>query len=350
MKQYHICGIGNALVDFDFEVSEETLTRLNIEKGVMTLIDACQEQQLLEDLDGIKHVKACGGSAANTVLTVQSLGGKGFYSCKIADDHTGDFFLADLKRNGVATNIQSDNRETGVTGKCIAMITPDAERTMNTYLGISGSLSTAEICPKAIADATYLYAEGYLVASPTAFESVVEAIKIAKSVGTTVAFSLSDINMVRHFRPQLDTIFALGVDVLFCNHSEAKSFVDCHDFNDTLEKIRKYARDVLVTCSDKGVVGVTQAGARYDISAYPVSAIDTIGAGDIFAGAYLYAIAHDFDMPSACDIACYAASHVVTKFGPRLDKRGIIQVQQHIQKILNGDIVIRLMHDQKINK
>src|SRR5438046_2554158 len=131
MKQFHVYGIGNALVDIDFEVSEDTLNRLKIEKGVMTLIDEETHHGLLEQLDGIKHLRACGGSAANTLFTMQQLGAKTFYSCKVGQDEAGDFFYRDLILQGVHTNLHECPRE-GVTGKCIVLVTPDADRTMNT--------------------------------------------------------------------------------------------------------------------------------------------------------------------------------------------------------------------------
>src|SRR5579871_6801850 len=170
MKQYHVYGIGNALVDIDFEVSTKTLERLNIDKGVMTLIDESTHHRLLEELDGVKHLKACGGSAGNTLYTLQQLGGKSFYSCKVGNDEAGDFFYHDLVLHGIHTNLHEDHRE-GITGKCIVLVTPDADRTMNTFLGATSNFSKSQLSETALKNAEYLYIEGYLVASPSACEA-----------------------------------------------------------------------------------------------------------------------------------------------------------------------------------
>ena len=144
-KNYHVYGLGNALVDIDIEVSLETLHRLNIEKGVMTLIDADRHLQLLEEMEGVKHVKACGGSAANTAVAVAMLGGKAFYSCKVANDDFGDFFCEELHRYNIHSNLENGDREHGTTGSCLVLVTPDADRTMNTYLGITSNFSRKEL-------------------------------------------------------------------------------------------------------------------------------------------------------------------------------------------------------------
>lgn len=332
MKQFAVCGIGNALVDFDFEVSDATLTRLNIERGVMTLIDKHQERVLLEELDGIKHVKACGGSAANTVITVQQLGGDSFYTCKIADDPTGDFYYRDLERNGIKSNMQEKNRGVGITGKCIAMITPDAERTMHTFLGITESLSVNEVDEQAIKDSDFLYMEGYLVASPTAYQAALKSIMVAKANDVRVSFSLSDLNMVRHFKPQLDEIVALGVDILFANDKEALYFSETTNLEIAADLLVEKAGIVAITLGEKGVL-IARGDERITVEAFPVHAIDTIGAGDIFAGALLYAIHKDYSLENAAKIACFAASRVVNKFGPRLDKDRIDEVTQYIKSL-----------------
>ncbi len=330
MKQFSVCGIGNALVDFDFEVRDETLNRLGIEKGVMTLIDKHQERVLLEELDGVKHVKACGGSAANTVITVKQLGGESFYICKIADDPTGHFFYEDLARHGVDSNVRGA-REAGITGKCIAMITPDAERTMHTFLGITGNLSEKEIVPDAIKKSEYLYIEGYLVASPTAFHAAMESARIAKAQGVKVALSLSDLNMVRYFKKNLDEIMALGVDLLFCNDKEALYYCETTNLKVAAEILSEKVGLAVVTLGAKGVL-ICQGGERITIEAFPVDAVDTIGAGDVFAGAFLYGLSQGYQLIVIGRLACFAASRVVTKFGPRLDVSAVEEIKRMISR------------------
>ncbi len=329
MSNYDIYGIGNALVDFDFEVTDETLTNLNIEKSVMTLIDETQEQRLMEELVGVKHVKACGGSAANTIITARQLGSQCFYSCKVACDPTGDFFYEDLTREGVETNLTQKGRSLGSTGKCVAMITPDAERTMNTFLGITASLSTAEVISDAISQSKVLYIEGYLVASDTAFEAAKLAKKVAQDKGVKIVTGLSDINMVRYFKPQLLEIIGDDCDVLFSNEQEALLFTETESLDDAATKLAEYARQVVITLGDKGAM-IIEGESRVTVETQKVVAVDTIGAGDAFAGAYLAATNQGFAAEIAAKIACFTAAEVVTKFGPRLSDTQVSKVREMI--------------------
>src|SRR3990172_5671368 len=159
---YDIYGVGNALVDLEFEVSDAQLRSLNIDKGVMTLIDQDRYEQLIDDLQGLKHAKASGGSGANSIITAQLLGAKTFYSCRVANDELGEFYYRDLHNKGVTTNLDENNRAAGITGKCLVMLTPDAERSMSTYLGISADLSAKELREQAISTSKFIYSEGYL--------------------------------------------------------------------------------------------------------------------------------------------------------------------------------------------
>jgi len=325
MKQFHVYGIGNALVDIDFEVSEATLERLNIDKGVMTLINEEKHHLLLEELDGIKHVKAGGGSAANTLFTLQQMGAKTFYSCKIGDDEMGDFFYRDLIEQGVHTNLHEGNRE-GVTGKCIVMVTPDADRTMNTFLGATAKFSTAELSETALKNAEYLYIEGYLVAQPQACEAAITAREWANTHNVKTAISLADPNMVTYFKDGLCAIIGNNkIDLLFCNVDEAFLFTDSDNLDDAKEKLKQYARTFVITLGSEGslVYNGVEFGA---IAPYETTVVDTVGAGDVFAGVFLYAITHGYNYFDAADIANFAASKVVAKFGPRLNKQEMAEV------------------------
>lgn len=330
MEKVDIYGVGNALVDFDFEVSEDTLVRLGIEKGVMTLIEGDTEQRLMEDMAGIKHEKACGGSAANAIITAANLGANCFYSCKVAYDLAGDFFFEDLTKEGVNSNITHTNRDLGVTGKCIAMITPDAERTMNTYLGITAELSSNELVKEAIEAAKYTYIEGYLVASDSAFEAALLCQEIAKKANVKIATGLADINMIRFFKDRLQCLIDNGLDILFANEQEAKLFTEEQSVSLAADKLSMCAKQVIITRGDEGAL-IVQGDERLIIKPYKVKAIDTIGAGDVFAGSFLYALTQNYSAQVAGNIACYAASEVVTKFGPRLSDEQIAKVKRHIE-------------------
>jgi len=325
MKQFNVYAIGNALVDIDFEISEDTLERLGIAKGVMTLIDETKHHQLLEELDGVKHLKTCGGSAANTIYTLQQLGAKTFYSCKVGSDEHGDFFYRDLVLHGVQTNLHEGHRE-GITGKCIVLVTPDADRTMNTFLGATSEFSKAQLSETALKNSEYLYIEGYLVASPSGCEAAILARQLAKKHQIKTAISLSDPNMVTYFKDGLCAIIDDQVDIMFCNEKEALLFSGKETLAEAQNMIKKYAKTFVITLGEEGAIVFD--GERFAfITAYNVPVVDTVGAGDVFAGAFIYAVTHGFDYFEAGNIASFAASKVVSKFGPRLSQEEIETVR-----------------------
>ena len=329
MKKYHVYGIGNALVDLDFEVCNTTIERLHIDKGVMTLIDEERHHHLLEELDGIKHLKACGGSAANTMFTLQQMGAKTFYSCKVGNDSHGDFYLSDLQAQGIHTNISNSNRN-GVTGKCIVLVTPDADRTMNTFLGATSTFSTNELSEADLANSEYLYIEGYLVASPTGLEASILARKMARQHKVKTAISLSDPNMVTYFKQGLCDIIGDKVDILFCNEDEAKLFTDSTDLDQATEKLKRFADTFVITLGSRGALVYNGSRSSHVLS-YETTVVDTVGAGDVFAGAFLFALTHGMDYSFASVVANFAASKVVAKFGPRLNAEEIAAVTRLIE-------------------
>jgi len=316
MKKYDIYGMGNALVDMEFEVPDAFLETMGVEKGFMTLVDEERQFELLEYLRSERSVRSGGGSAANTVVANAFFGGKSFYTCLTSNDEMGDFYAQELARAGVGTNL-AERRADGVTGKCLVMITPDAERTMNTYLGISESLSVEQLCPEALSESEFLYAEGYLVTSPSARPAVVEAMNIARSAGVKTALSFSDPSMVKYFRLGLEEIVGEGVDLLFCNREEALLWGECRTLAKAVTRLRQKARSFVITLGSEGAL-VFAGDDMHEIDACRVTPLDTNGAGDMFAGAFLYGITHSMSYVQAGEFASLAASKVVTTFGPRL--------------------------------
>ena len=318
MKKYHVCGLGNALVDTEIEVTEKNLIELNIEKGLMTLVDEERQHFLQASLSDhlVMSKRACGGSAANTVISLSQFGGKSFLSCKVANDDNGQFYMQDLLNNGVDHNAHAQISE-GITGKCLVMITADADRTMNTFLGISSELSSADIDAEAISNSEYLYIEGYLVTGESSLQAIHEACDIARQAGTKIALSLSDPGIVEHFHDSLKSIVGNGVDLLFCNEQEALSWCQTDDLDQALEHLQDSAAQFAVTLGSKGSV-VFDGNDYLRAAAQPVTAIDTNGAGDMFAGAYLYGLTHGYSCLSAAVFANRAASAVVGQYGPRL--------------------------------
>lgn len=323
---YDVYGIGNALVDSEYEVVDSFLESNHYQKGSMTLVDAQQRTDLilaLERKHKLQKTKLSGGgSAANSMVIIAQLGGKAFYSCKVANDLTGDFFVTDLSAAGVATNLKS-NREPGVTGECISMISPDAERTLMTHLGITENLSVKDLDETALKNASYLYIEGYLVSSPTAFEAALTAQRIAKQAGVAVSLTLSDMTMVENFRAEFDTLIDRGVDLLFCNEDEARICTQSNNREDMVRILGQRVSSFALTCGGDGAYVAGHNQPPSFIKASRVNPVDTTGAGDIFAGTFLYHLANGNSIDAATQQAHRAAALLVQKFGARLDNEDI---------------------------
>ncbi|MBT3586056.1 MAG: adenosine kinase [Halobacteriovoraceae bacterium] len=318
MKKHNVYGIGNALVDIEIEVEPQFLDKANIDKGVMTLVDQDRQTELLEQIRGLQHSRSCGGSAANTIIAVSQFGGSSFYSCKVANDESGDFYYTDLVENGVKTNLGSE-RENGDTGKCMVFITPDADRTMNTFLGITSNFSNLELVESEITNSEYLYIEGYLVTSPTGKSAAIQAKKIAEESGVKTSITFSDPGMVTHFKEGLDEMIGEGVDMLFCNESEALGFTGKDNVAEAAKELKKIAKAFAITLGPKGAY-LFDGEKEIDVITGQVKAVDTNGAGDLFAGAFLYSITHGHSFGEAGRLACAASSKLVTQFGARLQK------------------------------
>lgn len=328
-KKYDLYAIGNALVDMEYEVHDEFFKKHKIDKGLMTLVDEERQKYLLEALGTAPKKQQCGGSAANTAIATAQFGAKTFYSCKVAKDPIGNFYYQDLLDNGVHSNLMHQDREDGTTGKCLVLITPDAERTMNTFLGITQTISKTQVDPEAIRHSKYMYMEGYLVASPTGREAAVHARRIAEAAGVKTALTFSDVNMVKFFREGLQEMMGEGIDLLFCNESEACAFTATEDLIEARGKLKSIARTFVITLGENGAL-IFDGESFIDIEPHQVKAIDSNGAGDMYAGAFLYAITHGHSYASAGKLASLAASRVVSQFGPRLKKEAALEIKRKV--------------------
>ncbi|MAZ86999.1 MAG: adenosine kinase [Cellvibrionaceae bacterium] len=333
MADYHVYGIGAALVDTEVEVSDQDLTTLNIDKGVMTLVDESRQQELIEKLSDhlVASKRASGGSAANTIIAASYFGAKSFYSCKVANDENGDFYLNDLRDAGVAYHEELE-RQAGTTGKCLVLITPDAERTMNTYLGISETVSVNELHPQAAAQSEYAYLEGYLVSSETGRAAAIALREQAEANNVKTALSLSDPAMVEFFHDGLQQMIGNGVDLLFCNEGEALGFTRTDSLEAATAELKKIAKTFAITLGAEGAL-VFDGQQETRVDAHKVTAIDTNGAGDMFAGAFLYAVTHGYSFAEAGALASRASAQVVSQFGPRLNPE---QHQTILQEVLGA--------------
>lgn len=314
-------------MDTEIEVSDKFLADAKIAKGKMTLVDEARQKELLNVLNS-KHyclVKKCGGSVCNSVVAASYLGAKTFFSGKVADDSDGKVFIRELREAGVC--FHSRGQDPGITGKCLVMVTQDAERTMHTFLGASESLSFKEIDKNALKNSEWFYIEGYLVTNETRAIVTKEAIDFAKRNSVKVAVSLSDPFVVEVFSDTLRAVIGNSVDLIFCNRAEALAFTKTHNVRSAAEILKRFTKTFVITDGANG--SVTYDGKSIEKSkGFPEKAIDTNGAGDMFAGAFLFAITSGKSYCWAARFANYCASKVVSQFGPRLKPEQFIEIKE----------------------
>ncbi len=329
MAQYQVYGIGNALVDTEVEVSDAFLAQRSIEKGVMTLVDASRQQELVDSLQqqefAVKH--ASGGSAANTIIGAQYFGAKTYYGFRVADDTDGRFYVEDLNAAGVAHNGNTVGNAPLPTGKCLVMVTADAERTMNTCLSISEQVSVEDLNPEAIASSEYVYLEGYLVTSDTGRAAAIKMRELAEAAGVKTALTFSDPAMVEFFKDGLNDMLGDGVDLLFCNEQEAINWAEASDVMAAAEKIKTVAKAFVITLGANGAL-VFDGDHFIEVAPHKTTAVDSNGAGDMFAGAFLYAITSGRSFSEAGRFASMSAAKVVSQFGPRLQAEQYHELHQ----------------------
>jgi sugar/nucleoside kinase (ribokinase family) len=327
MPNYHIYGVGAALVDTEILVTDEFLEANQIEKGLMTLVDEDRQQSIIQAIqDANHHVKrASGGSACNTVVAAAQLGANAFYSAKVAADEDGDFFVNDLKEAGVA--FHDLEAESGTTGKCLVMITPDAERSMNTYLGASVDYTTRETDFTALEQSQWLYLEGYLVTDDSRTAAAAAIMQYAKKHGVKTALSLSDPFVVEVFKNNLLKVMNGKIDMLFCNAAEAMAFTGMKNVQDAAMTLQHQAKCFAITMGKQGAM-VFDGSTLIHTPGNEVDAIDTNGAGDMFAGAFLAGISLGKNFKEAAELANEAAARVVAQFGPRLEPLHFDQLRQ----------------------
>ncbi len=312
-----IYGIGNALVDIESKSSFELLQSLNIEKGIMTLVDNETLQTYKKEHAPYIQEKACGGSAANTIITAAHLGANCAYSCKVTNDTDGQFYLNDLEKN----NVRCTNRTTEhslPTGNCLVMVTDDADRTMTTFLGSSQEFGPEDLDESQLKSSQIVYIEGYLVSSETGKQAAINAHNLANKHGVKTAFTCSDPAMVEFFRSGILEIIGDHVDYLFCNEAEAFSLSETTIVDEALAYLKNKATTVIITQGKRGAL-ISNSEETIKLNGIHVDAIDTNGAGDCFAGSFLAAITQGKSIKEAGQLAIQLSAKLVTQFGPRLN-------------------------------
>jgi sugar/nucleoside kinase (ribokinase family) len=309
-----VVGIGNALVDVLSHESEEFLRGQGLLKGSMHLIDEARARQLYDAMG--PGIEISGGSAANTVVGVASFGGRAHYVGKVRDDQLGQVFGHDLRATGVGYDTLAAVSGPP-TGRCLILITPDAQRTMNTFLGASVLLGPDDIDERLIRRGRILYLEGYLFDPPGAQEAFRVAAGMAHAAGRKVSLTLSDPFCVdRHRRAFLELV-EHHVDVLFANDAEIRSLYEVDDFDAALERVRRHCEVAALTRGPRGSI-VVGDGRVHVIDPHPVDTlVDTTGAGDLYAAGFLFGLSRDLDLGSCGRLGSLAASEVISHLGAR---------------------------------
>lgn len=315
---YGVVAVGNALVDVLSQTSEEFIAQQNkafgMEKGAMTLIDQDRAVMLYDILEN--RIETSGGSAANTMAGFASFGGKGAFIGKVANDDLGKVFQKEIRGQGITHN--TTPLASGIpTGNCMILVTPDAQRTMNTFLGASIELGADDVDEQMIANAQVTYLEGYLFDREQAKQAFIKAAEVAHNAGRRVALSLSDPFCVDRHRSDFLRLVENHVDILFANEQEITSLYLQKNFEDVKGAISKNVEIAVLTRSEKGAV-ILADGQEVTVAAAPVSkVIDTTGAGDQFAAGFLYGFTQGMDLAECGRLGALAAAEVISHIGPR---------------------------------
>ena len=309
-----VIGVGNAIVDVIAQAEDRQLDTLGLEKGAMTLIDSDRARELYEQMG--TGIESSGGSAANTLAGIASLGGNGAYIGKVRDDQLGEVFSHDIRAAGVDYRLRPV-ADGPPTARCLIFVTPDAQRTMQTFLGVSVELGPDDIDPEAIGDASITYLEGYLFDKDEAKEAFVKAAEIAHAAGRKVSLSLSDPFCVDRHRASFLHLVEGHIDILFANEAEITSLYETEDFDVAMGNVRGHCEIAALTRGAEGAVIVT-ADVVVEIAAAPVArVVDTTGAGDLFAAGVLCGLTKGYELATCGRIGSIASAEIISHYGAR---------------------------------
>ncbi|MGK2741818.1 adenosine kinase [Tepidicaulis sp. LMO-SS28] len=312
--KFDVAGIGNAIVDVIADASDEFLIANGIQKGGMTLIDEARADELYAKMG--PAVEVSGGSCANTIAGIASLGGKGLYFGKVRDDQLGDVFRHDLKAIGVHydTPAATDGPS---TARCYILVTPDAQRSMNTFLGAAGGVGPEDIDEDQVKASAITYMEGYLWDPPRAKDAFVKASEIAHKADRIVSLTLSDSFCVDRYRDEFRKLAKEEVDLLFANEAEIMSLYEVDTFDAALQAVRKDCKFAALTRSEAGSVIVADGDVHVVDAAKVDKVVDSTGAGDLYAAGFLFGLARGFDPVRCGQLGSMAAAESISHYGPR---------------------------------
>jgi len=313
--RFDVLGIGNAIVDVIARTEEDFLLKQGMHKGTMALIDEARAQAIYAAMG--PAIETSGGSAANTIVGLSSLGSRSAFIGKVKDDELGRTFAHDIRAAG-ATYTTPPASDGPSTARCYVLVTPDGERTMNTYLGAAQDLHPADIDAELVAASAVLYLEGYLWDPKNAKDAFIKAAKIAHEAGRTVALSLSDAFCVDRWRAEfLQLMRSRTVDLIFANEAELHSLYQTSDFDSAVAALRPDVSTAVVTRSEKGCIVLGPDGIEA-VPAFPVErVVDTTGAGDLFAAGFLSGLARGADDRTCGRLGALAAAEVIGHLGAR---------------------------------
>ena len=314
-RRLDVLAIGNAIVDVIADADDAFLSQEGMRKGAMRLIDEAEAHRLYEAMRPARELS--GGSAANTVAGIASLGLKGGFIGQLADDQLGEIFAHDIRSLGVefATPLRSN---VGATARCLILVTPDAQRTMNTFLGAAQMLGPDAVDAAHVAQAKILYLEGYLWDPQAPRDAMMKAMDAARAAGTKVAFTLSDSFVVDRHREQLWQLCRDGrIDILFANEAEIMSLAEHESAEEAALAAAAEVPTVVVTCSEKGAFALSN-GERASVAAEPIrELVDTTGAGDLFAAGFLAGEARGLGLEQSLKLGAICAAEVIQHYGAR---------------------------------
>lgn len=315
--RFHVAGIGNAIVDVLVHADDALLNQLGLTKGVMTLIDSATAESIYEQLP--PGIECSGGSAANTIVGIASLGGKAAYVGKVKNDQLGQVFRHDIRGAGVAFDT-APAEDGNSTARCFVLVTPDAQRTMLTYLGACVELTPDDVDEAVIAASAVTYLEGYLYDPPAAKRAFLAAASAAHGAGRMVSLSLSDPFCVDRHRTDFVDLVANHVDILFANEAELCSLYQTDDFDAAIRASRGHCRVAAVTRGAKGSVVVSGDDTIVVGADSVTQVVDTTGAGDLYAAGFLHGFTQGRDLATCAVLGGIAAGEVISHFGARPER------------------------------
>jgi len=326
-QKLDVYGVGNALVDILALVEEDFITKYSLQKSGMTLMDAQTQGGILAGLENISLKKRSGGSAANSMIAIAQSGGTGIFVGKVASDPNGELYRQDMLDLKIEFNVAPAPTADEPTGTSVILTTPDAERTMCTNLGVSANLSASDINAEQIKRCKYTYVEGYLWTGDDTKQACIQAMEDSKRQEVKVSFTFSDLFLVNLFADDFRQVLSNYCDVLFCNADEARNFSGIDSLDESAAKIGELVETAFITNGKEGCL-VVKDKQIIPVPGFPATAIDTVGAGDAFAGGVLYGITHGYQPIQAARWGNYLASNVVQIQGPRLEGSWVDKVQQ----------------------